>query len=113
MGTVVAGCTSGGGAVGSPGRSSPGTEAAAPLLTEAQAKEVFDRYVLENAAADAKGDPEALARVEGGRLLEESRASARLHQALGTKDTPVRYVRPTFLIPSVVEGAPAPRDSPC
>ncbi|MFE4259882.1 hypothetical protein [Streptomyces sp. NPDC056883] len=79
------------------------------MLTEAQAKEVFEKYVQENAAADAKGDAEAIARVEGGRLLEESRASARLHQAAGTKDTSVRYVQPTFLIPPVVEGAPAPR----
>ncbi|MFF3210832.1 hypothetical protein ACFYYB_09210 [Streptomyces sp. NPDC002886] len=112
-GTVMAGCTGGGGAggaVGSPGPSSAGTAAgAAPLLTEARAKEVFDRYVLENAAADAKGDTEALARVEGGRLLEESRAVARLDRAKGTKATPVRYVRPVFLIPAVAEGAPAPR----
>lgn len=99
-----------GGAAGSPGRSSAGTAGGAvPLLTEAQAAEVFEKYVQENAAADEKGDAEAIARVEGGRLLEESRASARLHQAAGTKDTPVRYVRPTFLIPPVVDGAPAPR----
>lgn len=44
VGTVMAGCAGGGGAAGSPGRSSAGTAGgAAPLLTEAQAKLVFDR----------------------------------------------------------------------
>ncbi|MFJ7272507.1 hypothetical protein ACIQV3_38755 [Streptomyces sp. NPDC099050] len=110
MGTVLAGCTSGGGAAGPPGRASAGTAGgAAPLLTEAQAKGVFDGYVLEKAAAVEKGDTEAVAAVEGGRLLEESRAAARLDRAKGTKTTPVRYVQPVFLIPAVAEGAPAPR----
>ncbi|MFJ3722909.1 hypothetical protein ACIPYQ_10105 [Streptomyces sp. NPDC090045] len=44
--------------------------------------------------------------MEGGRLLEESRAEARLHQAQGTKDEPVRYVRPVYLIPRAAQGAP-------
>ncbi len=71
VGTVLAGCTSGGGAAGPPGRASAGTAGgAAPLLTEAQAKGVFDRYALEKAAAVEKGDTEAVAAVEGGRLLE-------------------------------------------
>ncbi|MEU7606018.1 hypothetical protein AB0B44_34720, partial [Streptomyces sp. NPDC041003] len=59
-----------------------------PGISEAQAKEVFERYVRENSAADESGDTEAIARVEGGRLLEESRAEARLHQAQGSKDEP-------------------------
>lgn len=113
-GTVVAGCTGGGvgGAAGSPGPASGSTAtgaAPAPALTEAQAKEVFERYLREKSAAAGKGDVEAIAKVEGGRQLEESRAAARLHQIKGTKATPVRYVLPTFLIPQAVGGAPAPR----
>ncbi|MEU7728035.1 hypothetical protein AB0B78_22765 [Streptomyces sp. NPDC040724] len=80
-----------------------------PGISEAQAKEVFERYVRENSAADESGDTEAIARVEGGLLLEESRAEARLHQAQGSKDEPVRYVRPVYLIPRAAQGAPAPR----
>lgn len=108
-GAVVAGCTGGGAAAGSPGRAAGGAADAAPVLTEAQAKEVFERYVLEKAAAGEKGDIEAVAKVEGGRLLEESRAAGRLAQIRGTKATPVRYVLPTYLIPRAVDGAPASR----
>lgn len=110
IGTAMAGCTAGRGAGSSPGRPS-GSASGGPVqaLTRAQAEEVFETYVRENAAADEKGDTEAVARVEGGRLLEESRAEARLHRARGSKDKPLRYVRPVFLLPQAPQGAPAPR----
>ncbi|MFZ3497348.1 hypothetical protein ACODT5_29680 [Streptomyces sp. 5.8] len=111
-GTVMAGCTGGGGAAESPGRASgsAATDAApAPALTQAQAKDVFERYLLAKGAAAEKGDVEAMAKVEGGRQLEESRAAARLNRIKGTKATPVRYVLPTFLIPQAAGGAPASR----
>ncbi|MFI1060543.1 hypothetical protein ACH4TC_01460 [Streptomyces spororaveus] len=81
----------------------------APALSQSEAQKVFERYVQENAASDAKGDTEAIATVEGGRLLEESLASRRLHQAKGTKDTPVQYTKPVFLIPRPAKGATAPQ----
>ncbi len=108
--TVGSGSASSGPAPASSGSASgSSTAVAVPALTEAQAQEIFERYVRENAAADEKGDTEAIAHVEGGQLLEESRAEARLHQADGTKDTPVQYVRPTFLIPQQGAGQPAPQ----
>ncbi|MFG2295734.1 hypothetical protein [Streptomyces sp. NPDC048603] len=110
LGAVLTGCSAGDGTGGPRTRPSGGAPArVVPVLTEAQAREVFERYVRENAAADEKGDTEAASRIEGGRLLEESRAHSRLHQARGSKDQPVRYVRPVFLIPQAPEGAPAPR----
>ncbi|KQX49974.1 hypothetical protein ASE09_17750 [Streptomyces sp. Root66D1] len=115
LGAVLVGCTSGGGSDGAPGGpsgSAPGSTGstptgAEPALTEAVARQVFEKYVRENAAADAKGDLAATARIEGGRLLEESRAEARLRAAKGEKDEAVRYVKPVFLIPGAGTGAGA------
>ncbi|MEF9881129.1 hypothetical protein [Streptomyces sp. P9-A4] len=112
LGAVLVGCTSGGGADGTTGGTPGSTSGSAssgaePVLTEALARQVFEKYVRENAAADAKGDLEATARIEGGRLLEESRAEARLRVAKGDKDTPVRYVRPVFLVPAAGSGTGA------
>ncbi|MFH8387798.1 hypothetical protein ACH4E7_44160 [Kitasatospora sp. NPDC018058] len=107
----VAGCSSGSGSGASAGSSvsgtsGSGTTSATPSFTEAQAQEVFERYVKERQAATEKGDAEALARVEDGQLLKENRATAQLHQANGTKNEPIRPVRPVYLIPQTDSGEP-------
>ncbi|MFJ4680674.1 hypothetical protein [Kitasatospora sp. NPDC088783] len=107
----VAGCSSGGGSgtslASSAARASGSvTTSATPSFTEAQAQQVFERYVKERQAATEKGDSEALARVEDGQLLKENRATAQLHQVNGTKDEPIRPVRPVYLIPQTGSGEP-------
>lgn len=107
----VAGCSSVSRSGTSPASSAAGASVSAmasstPSFTEAQAQQVFERYGRERQAATEKGDTEALARVEDGQLLKENRAEAQLHQANGTKNDPIRPVRPVYLIPQTGSGEP-------
>lgn len=47
--------------------------------------------------------------METGTLLKQSRAGYRMHRLAGTKDTPVTYVRPAFLIPGLEKQTTYPR----
>ncbi len=103
----AAGCSSGSGSEASPASSTSGASGSATQsFTEAQAQQVFERYVREKTAATENGDTEALARVEDGQLIKENRAEAQLHQANGTKNEPIRPVRPVYLIPQTDSGEP-------
>jgi hypothetical protein len=100
----AAGCTRNGGET-----SPPSLSAAAMVITEAEAQRVFDRYNEANAVADAALDATAIQEVQTGLLLAESTAAYEIHRRAGTKDVIVRHVRPTYLIPTVVDQPAFPR----
>jgi hypothetical protein len=79
------------------------------VITAAEAQRVFDRYDEVNAAADAALDATAIREAQTGVLLAESLAAYGIHRKAGTQDTVARYVRPTFLIPTVADAPAFPR----
>ena len=104
----TAGCDGGGGSGASPSPS-PSPSAAAVVITAVEAQRVFDRYDKVNATADAALDATAIREVQTGVLLAESLATYVIHRKAGTPDTVARYVRPTFLIPTMADAAAFPR----
>lgn len=101
---LTAGCTGTGGATPVPSAS-----VAVPVIAEADARRVFERYDEVNAAADTAMDDAAIAEVQTGVLLAESLATYAVHREAGTEDSVTRYVRPVFLIPAVSDAPAFPR----
>lgn len=104
-GTAVVGCSSGD---GGDGHTAPVPSASAvvptpdpPVISEAEARQVLERYDTENNAANAALDGDRLAGVEGGELLEGSLAAYRADRL--TKDRkpyePFTHLEPRFWIP--------------
>ena len=79
------------------------------VITRAEAQRVFDRYNEVYTAADAALGAAAIQEVQTGVLLAESLAAYEIHRKAGTKDTATRYVRPTYLIPTVADEPAFPR----
>ncbi|WP_331768019.1 hypothetical protein [Embleya sp. NBC_00896] len=103
-GTVVVGCSSGGGGRDSAPAPSASTVVPAPdppVISEAEARKVLEHYDAENNAANAALDGDRLAGVEGGELLEASLAAYRADRL--TKDRkpyePFTHLEPRFWIP--------------
>lgn len=75
------------------------------VVSAAEAKKIVDEYVKANNRANKKQDPDLLATVEGGALLEQSKAVFQLDELSSAKEkaearAPFYYVDRKYVIPT-------------
>lgn len=106
---LSAGCTSSADTSSKDDAAPPSASARVPVITTAQAKQVFEHFDRGSAAADAALDDSAVRKVQTGVLLKESLAVYRLYREANTGGSATHFTKPRYLIPAVKDPKTYPR----